>query len=83
MLKKSTSKQQPSNREALYTDVHKLGQDLVVEMKDLKKKYDQMDSGNKKKLIAGIAGVAALLMGAKAIKKMAKKKKAEKQAKKK
>lgn len=55
-------------------NVHVLGRKLTGHLKDLKQKYNALDDSSKRKLVAGIAGVTALLVGAHALKSAGKKK---------
>ena len=77
MLKKSPKKTSGCcsccGHEELKKDLHKLGDDVVSMVKDAKTKYDKMDDKTKKKVIARVAGAAALLAGAIGIGKMKKK----------
>lgn len=51
-----------------------LGKELGGHLKGLKKKYDGLDEHHKKALLAGLAGVTAILAGSHAVKKHKKKK---------
>ncbi len=55
-------------------NVHALGRKLAGELKSLKQKYDGLDDSSKRKLVAGLAGVTALLLGARALHKAGHKK---------
>ncbi len=69
MKKKPTKK-----NEHKFEHLQKMTNDMLIQMKGLKAKYDQMDPVKKKKLMVTIAGATALLVGAAAIRKMRKKK---------
>ena len=56
-------------------DFEKWGNEIGNMVKKAKTKYDQSDDKTKKKVIAGVAGAAALLAGAIGYKKMRDKKK--------
>jgi hypothetical protein len=73
-MKKSSDCCSCCGHEELKKDLHKLGDDVVSMVKDAKGKYDKMDDKSKKKIIAGVAGAAALLAGAIGIGKIKKKK---------
>jgi hypothetical protein len=70
MKKKSNSKK----IEHTFDHLQKMTNDMLIQMKGLKAKYDRMDPVKKKKLMTTIAGATALLIGVAAIKKMRKKK---------
>lgn len=53
----------------------KIGDDLVIALKEVRSRYQKLDKDTKKKIIAGVAGTLALFAGIRAVKKMAKKKK--------
>ena len=64
-----------SQKEKIYDDIHELGGDLVSLVKDAKTKYENADDKTKKKVMAGVAGAAALLAGVIGINKLRNKKK--------
>jgi hypothetical protein len=78
MLKKSNKKDSACAccdcGEEMKKDFKKLGDDLMKMAKEAKVKFNKMDDKSKKKVVAGIAGAAALLAGAIGIGKMKKKK---------
>lgn len=53
----------------------KIGNELHEKMEVIKKKYDKLDAQTKNKILAGIAGVAALVIGGAVAKKAIGKKK--------
>ncbi|MDD4333492.1 MAG: hypothetical protein PHT51_05285 [Patescibacteria group bacterium] len=64
-----------SQKEEIYDDLHKLGDDLVSMVKNAKNKYEKADNKTKKKVMTGVAGAAALIAGAIGINKLRNKKK--------
>lgn len=70
-----TKKTQPSKTPNAWTELQKLGQQIDGQVKKLKKQYDQMDQKTKQTVFAGLAGVATILAGAIATKKIVSKKK--------
>ncbi len=61
--------------DGMVKEIHKLGGELTKLAKKAMGRYDQSDDKTKKKIIAGIAGTAALVAGVLSIKSHAKKKK--------
>ncbi|MEK7653500.1 MAG: hypothetical protein AAB358_03405 [Patescibacteria group bacterium] len=49
--------------------IKKIGHELQEKMEVIKSKYDKLDAKTKKKILAGIAGVAALVIGGAVAKK--------------
>ena len=72
--KQKTEQEKPAGE----FDIHVLGDKLMSHLKEAKKKFNNLDNETKKKIIAGVAGTAALLAGIhkakKTIKKIKKKK---------
>lgn len=56
-------------------DIKKAAKEVSGKIAALKKKYSQLDPQTKKKIMAGLAGLGALLVGAAAANKLKKKKK--------
>ncbi len=77
--KKTTAKKASSSAKCCTEDkmqeVKKVADELMAKMKEAKKKFNQMDQATRKKIIAGAAGVVALLAGIKMARGMKKKKK--------
>ena len=76
MPTKKTTKKATSKKccDSKMDEVKKIADDLLEKMKDAKKKFDKMDEGTRKKIVAGAAGVVALFAGMKMMKKMKNKK---------
>lgn len=55
-------------------DIQKLSKQMTAGAKNLKKRYETMDTKTKKRLVTGIAAVSSLLLGAAIVRKMAGKK---------
>lgn len=53
----------------------KIGNEIADKIKTIKGKYDKLDNATKKQIITGLAGLAALVVGAAAVKKATKKNK--------
>lgn len=62
------------NLEQGIDEAKKIGQEAVSKIKELKNKYDKLDSGTKKQIGAAVAGLAALIAGAAIAKKATSKK---------
>ena len=72
-MKKKMNNQKSEHK---FEHLQKMTSDMLIQMKGLKTKYDNMDPAKKKKLMITIAGATALLVGVAAIKKKKNNKKA-------
>lgn len=77
MPKATTTKKNPKccSSKNIKEEIHKMGDELEKLAKKAKTKYDKADDKTKKKIIAGVAGAAALIAGAIGVKKITNKKK--------
>lgn len=69
MPNKKTIKKSKKPSDNLTNGMKKVAKDIAKIAKNAKKNYDKIDPKTKKQIVAGLAGTAALLIGAAVIKK--------------
>ena len=65
----------PVQKKPKIDEIKKFSDDFLAKLKDLKVKYDSMDDKTRQKIVAGVAGIVAVLAGVSSMRKISKKKK--------
>ncbi len=72
---KKTAKKIMTGKDELVKDAELIGRQLKAQALELKKKFDKLDDQTKAKVIGGVAGTLAVLMGIHKMKKAIRRKK--------
>ena len=79
MAKKTKAKKTvtkiPTGKDELIKEAEMIGRQLKIQALELKKKFEKLDDETKAKVVAGVAGALAVLMGIHKMKKAIRRKK--------